>query len=124
MISKDITKQRGSLSACSLDFEKFMKASSLRDCLTSLGADPDFRQVEYIETVFGHDDYLDKICQSICVDLKYDKIKTEEQDDACPSNADGLMYPSHCEDGWLECDSIKNGCANSNFIGFFCKGKY
>ena len=101
-----------------------MNASFLRDCLTSLGGDPRFRQVEYIETLpFGHEQYLDQVCKSIYSDLKYDKLKTEAQNDACPSNVDGLMYPSYCNDGWLECDSIKNGCANRNFNGFFCKGK-
>ena len=100
-----------------------MKASLLRDCLTSFGGDPKFKQVEFIETLFGHEDYLDQICQSIYRDLNYDKEKTEDQDDACPSNTDGLMYPSYCADGWLECDSIKNGCVNPNFVGFFCKGK-
>ena len=101
-----------------------MRASSLRDCLTSLGGDPEFQQVEYIETYFGHDDYLEKVCQSIFPDLKYDQIRTEDQDDICPSNIDGLMYPSYCNDGWLECDSTTNGCANPNFNGFFCKGIY
>ena len=101
-----------------------MKASLLRDCLTSLGGDPEFRQVEYIETIFGHEDYLENVCQSIYPDLKYDNQKTVEQVDACPSNADGLMYPSYCDDGWLACDTIKNGCANPNFEGFFCKGRF
>ena len=101
-----------------------MKATSLRDCLTSLGGDPEFQPVEYIETLFGHDDYLENICQSIYPDLKYDKEKTENQKDVCTSaGVDGLMYPSYCDKGWLKCDSIKNGCGNPNFSGFFCKGK-
>ena len=97
-------------------------ATSLRDCLTSLGGDPGFLQVDFIETYFGHDDYLQRVCQSIYPELKYDKVRTEDQDDCCPSNTDGLMYPSYCADGWLECDSIKNGCVNPNFYGFFCTG--
>ena len=34
--------------------------------------------------------------------MKYDKNETEAQPDACPSNKDGLMYPSYCKEGWLE----------------------
>ena len=99
-----------------------MKASFLRDCLTYLGSDPTFRQIEYIETHYGNEEYLDQVCQNISSTLSYDKIRTEDQSDACPSNKDGLMYPSYCEDGWLQCDTIRNGCLWPNYDGFYCKG--
>jgi len=49
---------RGTSNACYLDSNKFMKASLLRDCLTSLGGNPAYHQIEYIEMHFGHEEYL------------------------------------------------------------------
>jgi len=108
--------------ACYLDSNNFMKASSLRDCLTILGADSSFKQIDYIETQYGHQNYLEKVCQSIYPGLKYDSRRTEHQPDKCPSYEDGWMYPSHCSNGWLDCDSTKNGCLWPNYAGFYCKG--
>ena len=99
-----------------------MKASSLRNCLTALGGNPSFRQIQYIETKHGHEDYLDEVCNHIDSKLMYDRKKTEQQVDQCASNYDGWMYPSHCKHGWLKCDAIKNGCIDPNYDGFFCQG--
>ena len=115
--------RKNSISGCVLDNEHFMSASSLRDCLTSLEANSAFHQVDYIETYYGHDEYLQNVCQSIYpYDLEYDKTRTENQTDDCESHLDGWMYPSHCSDGWLKCDSTKNGCIRANYAGFFCLG--
>ena len=75
-----------------------------------------------METHYGNEDYLQEVCKSINPNLSYNKKKTEEQTDECPSNEDGLMFPSYCSDGWLACDAIKNGCLWPNFIGFYCSG--
>jgi len=110
---------------CPLVNGTFMNASSLRDCLTRLGANSTFHQIEYIETHYGNDEYLDQVCRSINPLLAYDKEKTEGQPDDCPSNKDGWMYPSYCSfsgyDGFLMCDSIHNGCLWPNYPGFYCK---
>ena len=106
--------------SCTLDADNFMNALFLRDCLTSLGSDPGFHQIEYIETHYGHDDYLQDICNSINSNLIYNKSLTEAQNDACPSNEDGWMYPSYCNLGYLECETTKNGCLWPNYKGFYC----
>ena len=86
---------------CALNAERFMKATSLRDCLTSLGGDPNFYQIQYIETFPENEDFLTNVCQNIYPQMKYDKIKTEKQNDSCTSDA--YMYPSTCDgsEGWL-----------------------
>ena len=114
---------------CEFDDSYYMSATSLRTCLTSLGANPSFREIEYIEI---HPQYtssrifLEKICYN-GKGLFYDQNKTEEQDKACTSGS-GWMYPSYCDnnnvDSWLECEGKSEGCKNkyTNFNGFFCKG--
>ena len=94
-----------------------MNASLLRDCLTEQGADPLFHQIQYIETTYGHEEYLTKVCQSIHSESKYDKVKTEQQPDLCPSDKSAYMYPSTCSNGWLNCDK-SNGCGFDNYAGF------
>ena len=70
----------------------------------------------------GYEDYLDQVCKNISLNLEYDKMRTEGQTDACPSNKDGLMFPGYCSDGLIQCDSIKNGCAWDDYPGFYCQG--
>ena len=100
-----------------------MNASCLRDCLTFLGADPSFHQIQYIETSYGNEEYLTKVCQSIHSELKYDKVRTEQLPDICPAGEDAYMYPSTCKDGWLDCDKF-NGCGLYNYAGVYCYGMF
>ena len=80
------------------------------------------KQIDYIETTYGHTDYLDKICNVIGENLTYDSSRTESQPDICHSGS-AYMYPSHCNKGWLGTD-CSNGCGTENFAGFYCKGIY
>ena len=95
-----------------------MQATLLRGCLESLGA-TGTKQIEYIETTYGHDDYLNNVCNAVNVHLSYDKTRTELQPDSCTTSAH--MYPSHCNQGWLGQD-CSNGCGNVDYNGFYCKG--
>ena len=101
-------------------------AASLRGCLSILGA-TGIEEIDYIETAYGHTDYLDKVCNVIGENLTYDSSRTESQPDICPHapiNPGGYMYPSHCNQGWLGTD-CRNGCGNrQNYAGFYCKGTY
>ena len=104
---------------CNLDHNNYMRAMSLRACLTSLGATGS-NEIEYIETAYGNDDYLNKVCEAVDLSLIYDKSRTESQPDSC-SGKSTYMYPSHCGQGWLGNDCT-NGCGNDNYDGFYCKG--
>ena len=101
-----------------------MPATLLRGCLQSLGA-TGTKQIEYIETNYGHDDYLNNVCNAVNEDLSYDKSRTELQPDSCTSCTSCVynMYPSHCNQGWLG-DDCRNRCGNANYNGFYCKGIY
>ena len=103
---------------CELDTNNYMLAMNLRDCLTSLGGDGT-NDIAYIETHYGHRDYLDDICSSIKPNLVYDRVRTEEQDDMCKSNSTAFMYPSNCGTRLEGCES---NCTFANFEGFFCRG--
>ena len=98
-----------------------MRAMSLRTCLTSLGATGS-NEIEYIETAYGNDDYLNKVCKAVDLSLIYDKSRTESQPDSC-SDKSTSMYPSYCGQGWLGNDCT-NRCGNDNYDGFYCKGIY
>ena len=97
-----------------------MAATLLRDCLISLGS-TQTRQIKYIEIAYGKTDFLDKICDAITPGSKLDLSLTEAQTDVC-SLGTKVMYPSRCEEAWLECDQ-SNGCWNANYEGFYCKGR-
>ena len=97
-----------------------MPATLLLDCLKALGS-TGTRQIEYIETFYGHDDYLNKVCKAIHPSFAYDKYRTEAQSDACSSNRGAYMYPSNTKQGWLG-EGYRNRCGNKNYIGFYCKG--
>ena len=100
-----------------------MPATRLRECLVSLGS-TGTAQIEYIETYYGHTDYLDKVCDATLPGSSFDQELTEAQPDVvCTSSA--YRYPSHCSQGWLGND-CSNGCANyiANYAGFYCKGRY
>ena len=101
-----------------------MMAASLRRCLKSLGATGS-EKIEYIETFYGKDDYLDNVCRAIGDNLVYDKSRTESQPDSCTGIQDmyPYMYPSLCNQGWLGRDCF-NGCSRPNYAGFYCKGMY
>ena len=99
-----------------------MRANSLRTCLNSLGANL-INEIEYIETAYGFEDYLNKVCKAVDEFLIYDKFGTESQPDSCTSGRTAFMYPSYCDRGWLGPD-CQNGCVNDNYEGFYCKGMY
>ena len=96
-------------------------AGSLRGCLNILGA-TGTKEIEYIETDYGHTDYLDKICNAIGENLTYDSSRTESQPDILHSGS-AYMYPSRCNQGWLGRD-CSNDYGNRNYAGFYCKGIY
>ena len=107
-----------------------MRAASLRTCLNSLGANF-INEIEYIETEYGNEDYLNKVCKAVDEFLVYDKLSTESQPDSCTSGRTAYMYPSHCTHGWLgpNCTNIcfsdcLNSCGKANYDGFYCKGIY
>ena len=107
-----------------------MRATSLRTCLNSLGANF-INEIEYIETEYGNEDYLNKVCKAVDEFLVYDKLSTESQPDSCTSGRTAYMYPSHCTHGWLgpNCTNIcysdcLNSCGKANYDGFYCKGIY
>ena len=114
------------LGPCYLDSNNYMPATLLRGCLQSLGA-TGTKQIEYIETDYGNDDYLNNVCNAVNEDLSYDKSRTELQPDSCTSGSNSClhsyctMYPGGCSQGWLGYDCV-NGCDNANFQGFYCKG--
>ncbi len=97
-----------------------MPATLLRGCLQSLGA-TGTEEIEYIETAYSHDDYLNNVCNAVYVDLSYDKTRTESLPHSCTISHSTYMYPSHCNQGWLGND-CSNGCGNTNYNGFYCKG--
>ena len=99
-----------------------MPAALLRGCLESLGATGTI-QIEYIETTYGYEDYLNNVCNAVNENLSYDKSRTESQSDSCTSVSGIYMYPSHCKQGWLGKD-CNNGCPQQNYNGFYCKGIY
>ena len=102
-----------------------MPATLLRGCLKSLGS-TGTKQIAYIETIYGYEDYLNNVCNAINVDLSYDKTRTESQPDSCTVSRIHqvfLMYPSYCNQGWLGIDCY-HACGNANYNGFYCKGIY
>jgi len=106
---------------CHLDSNLYMPATRLRDCLVSLGSTGS-EQIEYIETAYGENDYLDKVCNATLPGSIYNQVLTEAQADACRSTTKAIMmYPSHCSQGWLGND-CNNGCGNANYAGFYCTG--
>ena len=107
---------------CKLDANNFMMAASLRGCLNILGA-TGTKEIEYIETDYGHTDYLDKICNTIGENLTYDSSRTESQPDIFHSGS-AYMYPGACRQGWLLCGDYNSGYGNRNYAGFYCKGIY
>ena len=108
------------LEGCNLDQNNFMAATFLRDCLVSLGSTKT-RQIEYIEIHYGNTEFLDNVCDAIAPGTKFDLSLTEKQPDRCSSGSK-VMYPSHCNEGWLEQD-CSNGCGNANYEGFYCTGR-
>ena len=97
-----------------------MAATLLRGCLISLGSTKT-RQIDYIEIASGKTDFLDNVCDAITPGSTFDLSLTEKQPDMCFSGSK-IMYPSHCNEGWLEQD-CSNGCGNANYKGFYCTGK-
>ena len=122
------TNEERFIADCSINDENFVQALTLRDCLTSLGGDPDFNPVDYIEIPPQHLDnseFLNNTC-FYGFNKIYDQNRTEAQNDACAPSDFGYLYPSFCENNdsnsRLECNSLNQGCGYTNFDGFFCKG--
>ena len=135
---------------CHLDANHYMPAKLLTTCLNQLsglleeediqinrdsneddGDNTKRKPIEYIETHYGKEDYLDNVCRFMKPSYGpyiYDKKRTEAQPDACVCKVDGdcdlhYMYPSDCKEYWLDCQ-LQNGCSNKNYKGFYCKGTY
>ena len=89
-----------------------MPATLLRSCLETLGA-TGTKQVQYIETAYGNDNYLHRVCNAVNEHYSYDKYRTESQPDSCTKGG-AYMYPSHCDQGWLGQDCL-NGCGYPNY---------
>ena len=118
-------------SACHLDENNYMRASSLRDCLIKLGS-PARNPVQFIELTYEpYEDnlyYLDNVCNAIAPGATLDRVRTKAQPDVCHGHSGipaqsgkAFMYPSYCTDGWLHCTGKLNDCSNPNYDGFYCK---
>ena len=101
-----------------------MKASSLRNCLNSVGGSG-INPIEVISTQpFGHEDYLDNVCDSVYETWIYNKARTESQQNTCSNAKYAYIYPGCCKEDtpWLECESEERECDDVGYDGFFCSG--
>ena len=106
---------------CRLIDGNFMTATRVQGCLREMGGNGNSR-IEFIETHYDPiGTNLDRICQLVDIELKYDRIRTERQDDNC-ANRSAFMYPSDCNN---MLDGCENNCDFANFDGFYCmKGRW
>ena len=103
---------------CRVNDQKFMLASDLGECLSVLGG-PSGQKIEFIETHYGHMDYLDNICRSMDSKWIYDRIRTEQQRDKCKQDNSTFMYPANCTNRLEGCMCQ---CSFVDYIGFYCTG--
>jgi len=101
-----------------LDSNNYLQASKMQPCLKALGGTGK-TDIQFIDTHYGHRDFLDEICRKIDPRLTYDRVRTEEQDDKCANGTTAFMYPSNCPQ-LIPCES---DCTFNNFDGFYCYEK-
>ena len=103
-----------------------MPASHLRSCLNSLGG-TGTRTIDYISIDHGYREYLNKVCNAAKPGTYFDMARTRTQPDLLNSHSYyakyGVMYPGHCNYGWLGRDCTNRG-TNNEYDGFFCTGIY
>jgi hypothetical protein len=85
--------------------------SELNACMATLGG---FQDIEYIEIAYGHTDALDRVCRA----FGYGNYTATHGFDQCSTSA--AMYPSSCNQHWLNPLACINGCGNPNYDGFYC----
>jgi len=105
------------ISQCQLDTQNYLLANKVHDCLKELGGNGT-NEIAFIDTHYGHRDYLDDICSFIDSKLIYDRIRTESQDDRCMDGKTAFMYPSNCSN---QLDGCETDCSFDNYEGFYCK---